>query len=234
MLSIHQPSYFPWLGLLNKIDQCDLFMVMDEVQLSDSAYQHRNLFLTTDGRAKYLSIPFVRKNYLQKRFRDIEIASDDWRERHLSFIKNSYAKHPHAAEVMPHLERYYATQYGSLFEAVMASMELSFALFGIETKVVLQSEMSYDRSLRRGALVVALARAAGARCYLSGEGARAYLDESAFGTELALRYSSFNHPRYPQHGRTDFYPGLAAIDALFNLGISGARTLLVREEIEAS
>ncbi|HEY3277770.1 MAG TPA: WbqC family protein, partial [Syntrophorhabdaceae bacterium] len=58
ILSIHQPSYFPWLGLLDKIAKSDVYMVMDEVQLTDAAYQHRNIFLTADGKIKYLTIPF--------------------------------------------------------------------------------------------------------------------------------------------------------------------------------
>ena len=85
--------------------------------------------------------------------------------------------------------------------------------------------MSYDRSLRRGNLVVALARAAGADCYLSGTGARAYLDESAFG-DLTLRYREFAHPSYVQHRLGRFCAGLSSLDALFNLGANGARALL--------
>src|SRR5580698_5179439 len=108
ILSIHQPSYFPWLGLLDKIHKSDVFMVMDEVQLSDSLYQHRNLFVAADGAKKFLTIPIVKKGYREKAFRDIEIASSDWRMRHLNFIWNSYRKHPFADEIMPRVEGYYA------------------------------------------------------------------------------------------------------------------------------
>ena len=226
VLSIHQASYFPWLGLLDKVSNSDVFMVMDDVQLSDNGYQHRNLFLTADGKVRLLTIPIVRKNYLARRFREIEIARDDWRASHSSFIRNTYARHPFASEVMPHLERFFAASYRLLTEAVMASMRLSFELFGITTRVVLQSEMNYDRSLRRADLVVALARAAGAHCYLSGAGARAYLDEAAFGSDLTLRYNDFHHPQYLQKGAAAFEPGLACLDALFNLGADGARALL--------
>ena len=104
-------------------------------------------------------------------------------------------------------------------------MRLTFRFFRVATKIVFQSDMSYDRSLRRGNLVVALARAAGADCYLSGTGARAYLDESAFGG-LALRYREFTHPSYVQHRLDRFCAGLSSLDALFNLGANGARALL--------
>ena len=226
ILSIHQPSYFPWLGLLDKISKSDVYMAMDEVQLSDSLYQHRNLFLTADGKAKFLTIPIVRRGYLKREYREIEIAGGQWRTSHLDFIRNAYGKHPFAAELMPDLERFFATDYRLLAEAVMASMRLSFDLCGIRTRVILQSDMHYDRSLRRGERVVALARAAGAHCYLSGAGGRDYLDESAFHGDLTLRYSDFQHPRYPQRNSVQFQPDLSCLDALFNLGANGARALL--------
>jgi hypothetical protein len=229
ILSIHQPSYFPWLGMLDKIRKCDVFMVMDEVQLSDSAYQHRNVLLTADGTPKFLTIPFVRKNYLKKQFREIEIASPDWRTKHLNFILNAYRKHPFAYEIMPRIEEFYATEYHMLTDAVVSSMRLAFDIFGIGARVIFQSEVEYDRAFRRGNLVVALARAAGADCYLSGSGARAYLDESAFDEQLKLRYNHFRHPTYSQRGVREFQPGMACLDALFNLGVDGSRALLCRD-----
>lgn len=223
---MHQPSYFPWLGLLDKVRRSDVFVVMDEVQLSDSGYQHRNVFLTADGKVKFLTIPFQKREYLQKPFRRIEIAAPDWRRRHLDFLRNSYRHHPYAAQVLPLLERYYAHEYRLLGEAVIDSMRLVFELFALPAKIVLQSSLDYDRTLRRGELVVALARAGGADCYLSGSGGRAYLDESAFDATLRLEYNEFMHPTYPQRHTSEFIPGLACLDVLFNLGIEGSRALL--------
>lgn len=225
ILSIHQPSYFPWLGLLEKIRNSDVYMVMDEVRLSDSGYQHRNLFLTSDGREKFLTIPLVKKDYLKTPLREIRIAPQNWRAKHMNFIKENYGKHPFAGEIMPEIEAFFSVDYQRLVDAAVASMRLTFRLFRIATKITFQSDMSYDRSLHRGDLVLALVRAAGADCYLSGTGARAYLDESAFGG-LALRYSEFTHPFYAQHGRDGFCAGLSSLDALFNLGAERARALL--------
>ena len=226
ILSIHQPGYFPWLGLLDKIGKSDVFMVLDEVQISDSLYQHRNLFATAGGLPKYLTIPIVKRGYRGKSFREIQIASFDWRVRHLNFIWNSYRKHAFAEEVMPGVETYFRADYSGLCDAVVASMRLSFEFFGINAKIIFQSNMDYDRSIRRGDLILALVRAAGATCYLSGAGAKAYLDESAFAGDLRLRYNVFQHPIYPQKGGLPFQQGLSCLDALFNLGTKGARSLI--------
>jgi hypothetical protein len=226
VLSIHQPSYFPWLGLLHKIARSDVYMVMDEVQLTDSAYQHRNLFLTADGKAKFLTIPFNKKNYLRRLFKDLEITDPEWGRKHFNFLSNSYGKHPYYRVIMPAIEAFFARQHETLVEAVVESMMLSMECFGIRTKVIFQSQMAYDRNLKRGDLVVALVRAAGADCYLSGTGAQSYLDEGAFRDGLALQYDHFSHPVYPQRNTPDFIPGLSCLDVLFNVGRIGGSELL--------
>ena len=67
--------------MLDKVGNSDVYMIMDEVQLSDSAYQHRNLLLTADGREKFLTIPLVKKEYLKIPLREIQIGRASCRER---------------------------------------------------------------------------------------------------------------------------------------------------------
>lgn len=231
IVSIHQPCYFPWLGLLDKIDQSDEHVVMDEVQLNDAAFQHRNLFLSADGKAKYLSIPFNRKHYLQRKYRELEITDQRWRRDHLNFISNGYRKHPFFGEVFPVIEGFFTREYASLFEAVLTSIRICMDFFDIGTKLVMQSELDYDRSMRRGELVMELLQATGADGYLSGTGAQAYLDEGCFGGSVALHYNRFTHPEYQQRNSgLSFVPGLSCVDVLFNLGINGSRQLLRHRE----
>ena len=232
ILSIHQPSYFPWLGLLHKIASSDRYMVMDEVQLTDSAYQHRNLFLSADGKVKFLTIPFNRKEYLRRSFRELEIRDQSWRTDHLNFIRNGYRKHPFFDEIFPILTGYYAQEYFLLIDAVLASMRISLDLFGITTGVIRQSDCDYDRSLTRGDLVISLAAQSGADCYLSGLGANAYLDPSAFPANIALLYDHFEHPRYDQINSPEFVPGLSCLDLLFNLGTSASRGILAESLLQ--
>ena len=63
MVSIHQPSYFPWLGLLDKIEKSNTFVILDTVQFNDNAFQSRNIFLNHNGAVQYLTIPVQKKNY---------------------------------------------------------------------------------------------------------------------------------------------------------------------------
>ena len=226
ILSIHQPSYFPWLGLLQKIAKSDVFILLDEVQLTDSAFQHRNLFLTNDSKAKFLSIPFVRKNYLDHPFSKLEIADQRWQKTHLNFIANNYKKHPYFDEIFPLLEDFYSKQYRYLLNAVFGSMHLVLDCFNVNTRIVYQSSIDYRKELKKGDLIMNLIDCIGADTYLSGLGAQSYLDEKAFGGSVLLEYDQFIHPIYAQLNNTQFIPGLSSLDILFNIGSIKAREIL--------
>ncbi|HLP80422.1 MAG TPA: WbqC family protein, partial [Nitrosomonas sp.] len=143
VLSIHQPSYFPWLGLLHKIAKSDVYMVMDEVQLSDSAFQNRNLFLSPDGKEKFLTIGFNKKGYLSRRFFDLEITQTDWQVRHLNTLKSYYGKHRFFADVFPYIESIFSNEYPLLLNPVVDSMRISMQMLDIPTKIIFQHDLEY-------------------------------------------------------------------------------------------
>ncbi|MBI4640810.1 MAG: WbqC family protein, partial [Candidatus Tectomicrobia bacterium] len=40
MIAIHQPQYLPWLGYFDKIDQADIFVILDTVQYTKNEWQN--------------------------------------------------------------------------------------------------------------------------------------------------------------------------------------------------
>lgn len=227
IFSIHQPCYFPWLGLLHKIASSDVLIVMDDVQLSDSAFQHRNQFLTNDGKVKYLTIPFTKQNYLETPFRELKIADSSWGIKHNNFLLNNYKKHTFFDQIYPKIEPLFSKQAPYLIDVVMGSMSISMALFGMETQVIMQSKVSYKREVKKGDLVMQLLKSTNAKHYLSGRGAQAYQDDSVFESEgIVLEYVNFSHPVYSQKNSQEFIAGLSCLDLLFNVGIEDAGLLL--------
>jgi hypothetical protein len=62
--------------------------------------------------------------------------------------------------------------------------------------------------------------------YLSGDGARGYLDEKPFGEAgIGVEFQGFRHPEYDQ-GMAPFEPRLAVIDAFFNCGGDAVASML--------
>jgi hypothetical protein len=226
ILSIHQPSYFPWLGLLHKIARSDVYMVMDEVQLSDSAFQNRNLFLSPDGKEKFLTIGFNKKGYLSRRFCDLEITQSDWQEKHLNTLKSYYGKHRFFAEVSSHIESIFCSEYPLLLDSVVDSMRISMRILDIPTKIIIQRELQYDRATRKNDLVLSLVKAAGADIYLSGTGSKGYMQLETFQEQnIQVLFNQFSHPEYPQKYQSKFQPGMSCLDLFFNVGIQQAREI---------
>jgi hypothetical protein len=227
IFTIHQPCYFPWLGLLHKIACSDVLIVLDDVQLSDSAFQHRNQFLTNDGKVKYLTIPFVKQNYLEIPFKDLQIADPTWGTKHNNFLVNNYKKHPFFDQIYPVIQPLFLKQTTSLFDVVMESMSISMVLFELETQVIMQSRTNYNREAKKGDLVLQLLKATNAKHYLSGRGAQAYQDDSVFASEeIVLEYVNFSHPVYAQKNSQAFTLGLSCLDFLFNVGTKQAIQVL--------
>ena len=230
IFSIHQPCYFPWLGLLYKIACSDTLIILDDVQLSDSAFQHRNQFLTNDGKVKYLTIPFVKQNYLKIPFKDLKIADSSWGDNHRNFLLNNYKKHKYFNQIYPEIEPMFSKESAYLVDVVMNSMNVSMAMFGIKTQVILQSEIDYDHEAKKGDLVLQLLKATNAKKYLSGRGAQAYQGDSAFKSDgIELEYVDFFHPVYQQKNSHEFIAGLSCLDLLFNAGAEEASLLLKRK-----
>jgi len=229
LVSMHQPSYFPWLGLIDKIKKSELYICMDEVQLADRAYQHRNIFLDSNGEVKTLTININKKNYRQKYIKDLELSSDDWQKKHSSFFLNNYKRHEYFEEIYPLIKFIYEKNYKYLIDVLLESMFAIFEILKINIDVKLQSSLVYDRELKKNDLIIGLLNSVSAKKYLSGTGAADYQIESEFvKQEIELIYNSFSHPIYHQNSSA-FVEGLSSLDMLFNIGIEESKKTIFRE-----
>ena len=227
IVSIHQPGYFPWLGLLDKINKSDKFILLDTVQLNDNAFQSRNIFLNHRGEVEYLTIPIIKKDYQSKSIRELKIVDKRWQKKHHGFIIANYKKHPFFDEVYPVIESIYSTKYTYLVDILVDSMKMSYDLFDIKTELVLASDLDVDNNLTKDDLILEQLKRVEASTYLSGTGAKAYQDENKFlKKNVILEYQSFSHPQYEQKNANQFELGLSALDIVFNLGKEKSSELL--------
>ena len=225
LTSIHQPSYFPWQGLLNKIHASDLFILMDEVQLQDRGYQHRNLFFEQNTKnEKTLTIPVQKKEYRSKKLNELKISDTYWQKKHNTFLLHNYKKHPYFEEIYPYIEHIYTKPYNYLIDVLVDSIEGILPLFEISTQIIKQSELHYDRSATKENLILELLEAIGADHYLSGHGAAIYQKEDHFlQKNIRLSYTEYQQILYKQYECETFLPGLSSLDLLFNVGSKEAK-----------
>jgi hypothetical protein len=212
VVAIHQPHYLPWLGLIAKIASSDVFVFLDDVQFEKNGWQNRTRYSTSSG-LKYLSLP-VRQGGIvsqQKTIREIEIADSDAPAKHWKTLAQRYGKRPGWPLVAGRLEQILTARHERLISLCRATTELTLDIFRIRPKFVSSSQLAVHGM--KGDRVVNLVRAVGATHYLSGTGARAYLDVAAFAqADLALLFQEFTHPVYGQSTGRTFEPAAFALE----------------------
>ena len=96
IISIHQPNYFPWAGYFYKIMKSDIFVFLDDVQFSKNSFTNRANIIENKKKV-WATLPV--KNKIGTDISKIKIADEQWKNKHLSKIKNSYGKSIHFSEL---------------------------------------------------------------------------------------------------------------------------------------
>jgi hypothetical protein len=229
---IHQPDFLPYLGFFHRLLYADLYVILDNVQFvrSSRSWHRRDKIKTEKGEA-WISVG-VQRNSRDAAINTILLSADTgWRREHLNLIRHNYADAPFFCEIFPHIEQLYAYECERMIDFNLASIHMLMRLFGIQIPEVLASELSPKGNSNE--LLVDILGKVDATVYLSGIGAKDYLQPALFETAgIKVIWQSFLHPLYPQQ-YAGFIPYLSSIDVLFNCGIQSSREIL-RKECDAS
>jgi len=83
ILTAHQPSYLPWLGLFSKINQSDTFVFLDTVQFAKWDWSSRNKIRTPEGWI-WLTVPVQSGGKHGQIFTQVKIDnSQKWKKKTL-------------------------------------------------------------------------------------------------------------------------------------------------------
>ena len=161
IVGVHQPNFFPYEGILDKIRRCDRFVLLGHAQFSPGNYHNRFDLL---GRWYTMSVNHALEPLAAKRYRD---CARDW-----ATIKRRI--HPRYAAV---LDGFDDCVVDRLVETNAAIIRRICERVGIQTEIV----MDYPTDLGRTERLVDLCRHYGATAYLSGASGPKYLDFDLFG-----------------------------------------------------
>ncbi len=227
VLAAHQPNFLPWLGLLHKVGQADVWVLADDVQYSRGSLTNRNRIRTATG-WQWLTVPVLTRGRGRQRICDVQIQSDgDWRRKHCQALRWHYGHAPFFAAYAPAVEDLYAREWTQLLDLNVALLRHLLTLLDLAIEVRFSSQMDL-RDERTGRLVD-MTKACDCQVYLSGEGAsKAYLDVEAFAAAgVECRFTRFEHPVYPQC-HAGFVAEMSVLDLLFNCGPQSREVLFGR------
>jgi len=224
IITIHQPDFLPWLGFFHRLIQSDLFVVLDTVQYVRRGW-HNRVNINTKNGVKWLTVPVISKNQFKQSIKDTRICkSEDWQSKHLRILSNSYRKAPYFDEIFPHFIKVYEPGFSSLPENNMAFLSTVIQILNITIDIKFASETPANGI--NNDLLIELVQYFEGTTYVSGTGAKNYLNVDAFNNkDIKVVWQEFTDPIYP-HINNNFLPKMSIIDCLFNCGKKQTKSLL--------
>jgi len=225
IIGIHQPNFLPWLGYFYKIAQCDVFVLLDNVQYTKNSFINRNRIKTPRG-ADWLTVPVIIKGRFGQLIRDVEVnGTVDWRKKHLGTLDANYRRASYFEPIFQGLKSiYFVGDWNNLCELNIKLLQWVLSMLGLKKNLVRASDLNVEGESTQ--LLISIVKELGGNEYISGFGGANYQDVELFQKAgITLTYYDFKHPVYPQLW-TDFIPNLSIIDLLFNCGSESLKTIV--------
>ncbi|OAM53145.1 hypothetical protein A7981_06960 [Methylovorus sp. MM2] len=218
-IAIMQPTFLPWIGYFDLIDQVDYFVYLDTVEFSKQSWQQRNRVKSSQGPV-WISLPVTYSKTLKTTIKDAEVGNLGVFHKSINTIKHSYAKARFANEHLQWIIDWLARiqQGESLADINIDFIEKICQKLLIDTPRVRGHDVPHNPT-RHGRLID-ICKHFNVDRYISPMGAYSYLTEDASYFEEAgieIVFHTYNHPVYRQlHG--DFTSYLSMMDLLLNEG----------------
>jgi hypothetical protein len=155
------------------------------------------------------------------------VSDRDWPGRHWRTIAQSYSRTPCFGQQRATFEHLYlecAPKVERLSEVNRLFIDAVCRTIGIRTRLTCSTQYRVPDGVTRTGRLVALCRAAGARRYLSGPRARAYIDEAEF-TAAGIELEYMDYDGYPEYAQPypPFEHQVSVLDLLFCAGDEAPR-----------
>lgn len=225
-IAISQPTYLPWLGYFDLIDQVDTFVVLDTVQFEKQSWQQRNRIKTPSG-LQWLTVPVAFRGRFGQKIHEVEIREPEFWRKHLRTLEVNYGRAPYFDEYFPEFSAILVGSSASMRLTDLNVMLLKWFLekLGISTPLMLASSLAQEGA--RTELLANICRRLGASHYVSPLGSAVYLLEemrifSDYHVDVA--FQNHSHPEYRQLF-PPFVPYACVLDLFFNEGPRSAKII---------
>lgn len=217
IISVHQPHYLPWPGFFHKVGRSDGFVFLDTVQYEKRDFQNRNK-IRQYNKWNWLTVPVKNKGRFTQKICEVEIDDTiNWQKKHLNSIRMNYSRAPYFDDLKDYFEETYSKKWHYLVDLNFHFIKFFLEYLEITTPIYFESKLKTTKTNTER--IIEICKIQGADTYLSGIGAKAYLDEDKLKyAGIKLIYQDFKCPQYKQFVDTNFIPDLSIIDLLLNCG----------------
>jgi hypothetical protein len=220
---ISQSMYFPWVGLLEQMRLADTFVHYDTVAF-DRGFYNRVQVKTEQG-SRWITVPLSDHRRGQP-IDEIRIDNtQNWQKQHIGILRQAYRSAPFRDEMLDLMDSVIGARAETLAQVSRASMLALADYFDLRSSRDFVDARTLrvqgERSQRLRDMVLALH---GTK-YITGHGARNYLDHTLFeDAGIAVEYMRYECVPYPQlHG--PFTPYVTSLDLIANCGKRGSAVI---------
>lgn len=221
---ISQPMFFPWIGMFEQIRLADVYINYSDVQFSKGSFVNRVQIKSATG-IKWLTVPLHGLSLGQKINEVLIDNRKDWRNQHLEILRSVYARASFCHDMLTLVESVYRDDYKGISELSEATIRAVCRYFGFDAqRLFLDScELGIDGSSSRRVLNLVLE--VGGNQYITGLGARNYLEHGLFDAAgIRVQYMDYRKLEYPQQFG-EFTPYVSVLDLIANVGRDGKRMI---------
>lgn len=224
-IAIMQPGYIPWLGFFELMANCEIFVLLDDVQYDKKSWRNRNKIRTING-WMWLTVPVLQKNRRGQKINEVIINNDyPWKEKHLKALKFNYAKSGYYSEYIGFFERLYKKNWYYLVDLDIEIISFMTKSFDINTKIVRSSALEVPKS-SGNTHIINICKSLKAEKLYDSNGARVFIKTELFQNNgIEVTFQDYKHPIYRQIAQP-FLPCMSAVDLLFNEGPDSKRIML--------
>jgi hypothetical protein len=227
-IAVCQPTYLPWLGYFDLIDQVDIFVLLDNVQFQRQSWQHRNRLKTPSG-LHWLTVPVIFRGRFGQLINEVEIRDTEFWRNHLRAIELNYRR-------MKAMIR--CSSAALIADLDILLIEWFMDVLGIQTCLLLSSRL--EQPGKRMELLANICNSLGGKQYVSPVGSANYLLQEIdvlLDKGIDVVFQHYEHPQYRQVF-PPFYPYASILDLIFNEGEraleilrSGRRTPFLPDDV---
>lgn len=228
-VGIIQSNYIPWRGYFDFIDDVDCFIFLDDVRYTRRDWRNRNKVKTPDS-LLWLTVP-VKYNNENQLICNTEINySSNWQSKHLKTIRSIYARAPHVNDSITILEKGLSYNDSTVSQLNMRLIKLICSYLQIDTPLLNSADCKVDGI--KTELLINLLKKVGAKVYLSGPSADAYIDKEMFKENgISLEYKKYDYEPYSQLWG-EFEGAVSILDLIANCGQNARRFLKSKTQNE--
>lgn len=226
---IMQPGYLPWLGFFELMCNCDLFVLLDDVQYTKKDWRSRNRIRTQKG-WMWLTVPVLTKGKFNQCILDVRIDNSiNWQRKHLNSIVSNYSPAPFFKKYIQHLAQIYTNRWEYLIDIDLELIRFLSWELGIRTPLLRSSKLNIKTEANQR--VIDICKKVGADILYDSHGALDFIEHRRFEEEkITVLFQDYSHPVYKQVFEP-FVSHMSVLDLILNYGHNSLDILLGRNQL---